>query len=208
MTERERPGHVTLTIEVPLEVADWLASSGEQLAQVAALAAAKARRASTAIQLDRQWRLEQRKAELWNLGRIGYRLFRRFNGGRNIGQRVELVREVALHLGCNAHALKLSMVRFKRHLEARLSKRRNREMSRLCAAGYSNSNIAARYGVHPNTVVRCLREHKAVAMAYARELPGTSNTLKGNNKGILPGKSPGASLAISWEALKKAGRRT
>jgi len=151
--------------------------------------------------------LETRQAEIWNLGRNGYRLFRRFNGGKNIAKRIELVREIAMHLGCDPLALKFSLIRFKRDLEARVLKRRGREIARLCAAGLSNPEIAARYEVHPNTIVRYLREHKAETKTYARELPENAKSLKNNDKGVLPGKSLGASEPVPWEAIKLAGRR-
>ncbi|MCR4377319.1 MAG: hypothetical protein NUV50_04415 [Rhodospirillales bacterium] len=207
MFKSERPGYAIITIEVPIEVAEWLAANGEHLAQIASIAVAKIHLNSEATKLQRQWNVEARRVELWKLGRMGYRLFRRFNGGKNVGTRIELISEISTHLGCNAQALKFSITRFKRDLETRVLKRRGREMARLCAAGLSNPEIAARYDVHPNTIVRCLREHKAEMLAYARDFPGKSNGLKTNNKGMAPESSLGSRDPISWEAVKQAGRR-
>jgi len=57
MTKRDRPGYATITIDVPIEVAEWLAANGEHLAQIASLAAAKAQRNTEVHKLQRELNL-------------------------------------------------------------------------------------------------------------------------------------------------------
>lgn len=207
MTKRERPGYATITLEVPIEVAEWLAVSGEHLGQIAALAAARARYNSDAAKEERACNVKARQAELRNLGRVGYRLFRRFGGGKNITKRRPLIHQIAHDLSVDPQALELAIVAFKRGLETKLRDRRIREIARLYWLGFSNREIADRLKVHKNTVSNYLRDHKAEVQAFAREHPGIVKSLKGKEKGALPGKSLGAFEAVPWEAIKQAGRR-
>lgn len=179
----------------------------EHLGQIAALAAAKARYNSDAAKEERAWNVKASQAELRNLGRVGCRLFRSFGGGKNIAKRRTLIREIALDLRVAPQSLELAIVVFKRGLETKLREPRIREIARLYWLGFSNSEIADRLKVHKNTVSNYLRDHKAEVQAVAREHPGIVKSLKGKQKGALPGKSLGAFEAVPWEAIKQAGRR-
>lgn len=207
MSKSERPGYATLTLEVPIEVAEWLATYGEHLAQIAALAANKARFNSEVAKQERKWNSEARQAELHNLGRAGYRLFRHYGGGNNIAKRPELIQRIALELQVDGQALEISVRNFKRMIKAKALVRRGREITRMYLGGCTNKEIATRLNIHKNTVSNYLSEHKTEIKAYAREHPESYKPLKNNNKGKVPGKSLGASEPVPWEAIKSAGRR-
>lgn len=207
MTKRARPGYATLTLEVPIEVAEWLATYGEHLSQIAALAAGKARFNSEDAKEARAFNLKARQAELRTLGRIGYRLFRRFGGGKNLAKRRSLIEQIACDLKVDPKTLELTVGNFKRSIEAKVRLRRSREITRLYLGGCTNKEIAERLKVHKNTVSTYLKEHKAEIKAYALEHPESYNALKNKENGNVPGNSPGSREPIPWEAVKQAGRR-
>jgi len=197
MSDRARPGHITLTLEMPIEVAEWLASNGEQIGQMARIAATNAQHHSEASKKKREERSQKNIAEFWALGRLGYRLHRRAGGGKNIATSRNITRTIAAQLGVDWQTLEIAITRFKAPLQRKLRQRRNREFIRMYKAGASNQDIAARYDMHPNSVAVVLREH-----------PGKRKTLKGNKKGARPESSPVASPVISWDIVKQAGERS
>jgi len=207
MSKSERPGYATLTLEVPIEVAEWLAANGELLAQMASIAAAKAQRQSVAHQCQREASRQARKIELWSMGRNGYRLFRRFGGGKHVANQIDLIDKVALQLGVDPKVLKFAVLRFKRAIENKVRNRRGREITRLYLAGLGNAEIAKRLKVHKNTLSNYLRDHKAEIRAYARAHPGSCNTLKKEEITKVSEPCPGSLDPISWKAIKQAGGR-
>ena len=184
-----------------------MAANGEHLAQIASLAAAKAQRQSVANQRQREGAHIARKAELWSLGRNGYRLLCRDGGGKHVAKQRDLISDVACQLGVDGRVLEFAVVRFKRAIEAKVRQRRGREIRRMYLAGVGNAEIAARLKVHPNTVATYLRNHKAEIRAYAREHPESYKALKNNDKGKVSETSLGSRDPIPWEAVKQAGRR-
>jgi len=207
MSKSERPGYATITLEVPIEVAEWLAESGELLAQTAAIAAAKARRQSVVHQREREATQKARKKQMWSMGRNGYRLFRRFGGGKNVANQIDLIDKASLQLGVDPKVLKFAVLRFKRSIENKVRARRGREITRLYLAGLGNAEIAKRLKVHKNTVSNYLRDHKFEISAYAREYPESYNALKNKETIKVSEPSPGSRDPISWKAVKQAGGR-
>ena len=73
MAKRTRYGNVTLTLEMPIEVAEWFSANGELFGHAARIATAKTQHASATSQQQREEYREKRKTELLDLGRAGYR---------------------------------------------------------------------------------------------------------------------------------------
>ncbi|HEY9080020.1 hypothetical protein [Magnetovibrio sp.] len=199
MSERGRPGYITLTLEMPIEVAEWLSTNADRLGQAARIAAAKQERASEEHQRQQVERIRQRDTEHERLGRIGYRHHRQAGSGTKIVGNRETTRTIANLLGVDWYLLELVSVRFKRTLHCKVRIRRAREIKRLYDNGQSNQQIAARYRVHPVTVANILRDAKEATFPLAKE--------NSNSQGAVPESAPLAPQVISWEAIKQVGMR-
>lgn len=165
MSRREpRNGYVTVSVELPRDVADLLADRHGDLVKIIEALGHECRyslpnaeaRAKTE-RLREQKRL-QRQAEYAALGRRGYRLFRLRGGGKSILKRRDLIDQLALELGVNAQLLEHLVLRFKRAIEAKVRKRRGREITRLYWAGKSNGEIASQLNVHASAVSKYISE--------------------------------------------------
>ena len=196
MYKSGRPGYVTLTLEVPIAVADWLAVHGDELAKQCAIAVAKAERQSQATKQDRESGLTKRLDELVSLGRSGYRLFRRYCGRKHISRHRQLIAKLADQIGTEPTTLELAIKRFKKGLDDKVRNRRNREIYRLWNSGQSNDAIATHLKVHKATVKRIIQQ-----------FPGKPKLLKNNKKGKVPGLSQGSPFVVARDTIKQAGGR-
>jgi len=158
MSKRARDGYVTLTLEIPIEIAEWLGTHGESLGQMARVAVTQARYNSEIDKASREERSKKHQVEFWALGRLGYRQLRKAGVSKNLTNNRDITKTVAANLGVSWQALEFAVTRFKRSLNDQIRKRRGREIGRLYWAGYGNEEIARRFNVHPNTVARYIRE--------------------------------------------------
>jgi len=157
MGKDKRQGYVTLSIEMPIEVADWLAANAERLGTELRIASVKARHTKEQTQKHEQERSNDRRTYLIDLGRTGYRQLRRAGVTKYIAKNRATIGDVADELGVSSQVLEIAVTRFKRNLDKDLQKRRSREIGRLYWAGFSNQEIAARLHIHPNTVANHIR---------------------------------------------------
>lgn len=158
MSKRTSPGNVTLTLDMPIEVAEWLAANAERLGHQAHIASTKARRKSEETERKADEYLQQRQDYFANLGRNGYRELRKAGVSKNFIKNRDATKTIAPQLGVTWQALELAVTRFKRNLDAQLRKRRGREIARMYWAGFRDQEIADRMGVHRNTVINHIRE--------------------------------------------------
>ena len=77
MRKDKRKGYVTLSIEMPIEVADWLAANAERLGNELRIASVSARQTEEQTIKHDQDRAKDRREYLIDLGRTGYRELRR-----------------------------------------------------------------------------------------------------------------------------------
>jgi len=158
MSDHPRRGYVSLTIEMPIEVAEWFGANGSKFEQIARIAAAKAHRNSDANKQREHERSEKHKAEFHILGRVGYRKLRRDGVTNNFVKNREALKTVADSLGVPWQNLEFAVTRFKRLIDAKRRQRRIREIGRLYWAGQSNKQIARQQNIHPHTVSKYIRE--------------------------------------------------
>ena len=158
MRKDKRKGYVTLSIEMPIEVADWLAANTERLGNELRIASVSARQTEEQTLKHDQDRAKDRRDYLIDLGRTGYRELRRAGVTKSLAQNRETIRDVAEQFGVAWQTLEIAVTRFKRQLDQDLQKRRSREIGRLYWAGFSNQAIAARLHIHPNTVANHIRK--------------------------------------------------
>ena len=151
---------VTLSLELPVEVAEWLAANAESIGYQAHLAATQVRHNSEEAKQQSKKRSRERQNYMVNLGRVGYRELRKVGVTNNFVKNRDFTKEVAPQLGVTWQSLELAVTRFKRNLEAQLRLRRGREIARMYWAGYSNQQIAERLNIHCNTVDRHMRKVK------------------------------------------------
>jgi len=158
MSNRTRPGHITLTLEMPIEVADWLSANAERLGNELRIASVKARHTEEQTQKNEQERSNDRRTYLIDLGRTGYRQLRRAGVTKYLAKNRDVIGDVADELGVSSQVLEIAVTRFKRNLDKELQKRRSREIGRLYWAGFGNQEIAARLHIHPNTVANHIQK--------------------------------------------------
>lgn len=161
MTERARSGNVTLTIEMPVEVAQWFAANAEPLRVQVLTATAKAYLRSETCKKDQAERLQQRENYIQNLGRTGYRQLRSLGVHSNFVKNRDVTKIVASQLGDTWQTLEFAVTRFKRVMDAKLRKRRDREIVRLYEVGKNNDQISGLIGIHKSTVARIIRDYRA-----------------------------------------------
>ena len=85
---------VTLTLEMPIEVAEWIAVHAESIGLKAHYAASKARFASEQQAKDREERFQQRKTEFERLGRSGFRELRKRGVRKSLQKKRHTIKEV------------------------------------------------------------------------------------------------------------------
>lgn len=165
MDKREpRPGYVNVSLQLPRKVADLLAERGDDFISIIELLGRECQHLppTAEVRADaerlREQEKQKRQEETEKRGRLSYRLFRRYGGGKHIAIRPDLLNRIALELGANPKLIELNIGWFKQSLEAKVRKRRGREIERYYWAGKSNYEIADRLGVHRNTVVKYIRE--------------------------------------------------
>ena len=167
MDERNSINHVQITIDLPADVADVLATHGEAMIS-AMVAIAKTCRLNPSEQ-NRIEAKERRKeslaenlAQIIKLGRIGYRYMRSNPDVQSIGA-------LATELGVTGQKLRFATDHFKKKFKAKLKKRRDREIVRYARKGVFNDEIAHRIGVHRNTISKVLEvERKRMAESSQR----------------------------------------
>ena len=199
MANSKHSGTVTLTLEMPIEVAEWFAANGESIGFQARIAANKARFNSVQAEQKRKENWEKRKTFIHELGREGYRQLRKINGGKNLQRNTGDLKTVAQDIGTDHTTLYHAVTRFKKQLLKRIRQRRIREVNRLHIAGLSKREIAARYSIHPVTVTNLLEEAPKTTIPLAKGNP--------HSQGPHPESTQIASPVIPWDALKQAGRR-
>jgi hypothetical protein len=165
MDKREpRNGYVIVSVELPGDIADLLAEHSHEFAAIIEALGRECRAlpSSAEVRAENQRRHEQKIQELREVaekrGRLGFRLFRRYGGGKGVAKQVDLLDRIALELGISAKLVELDIIRFKRSLEAKVRKRRGREIERYYWAGKSNGEIAFRLCTHRNTVSKYISE--------------------------------------------------
>lgn len=158
MSERQRPGYISITIDMPLEVAEWFGANGEKICQLAQTTAAKSYRNSETAKILREEQTRKHQCEFHQLGRLGYRLLRHIGLGSNLAKNRDAIREIADNIGEPCQRLEFAIIKFKRDLNVKRHTRRIREIGRLYWAGATNAEIAIRQSIHSNTVQRYIRE--------------------------------------------------
>ena len=164
--DRRLSGHtVSITFDVPIELAELLAAHGDALVYAAQRAVADFQRnpprdLAEVRQQENADRRRELESRIVTFGRTGYRLLR----GREAkafptlpgiekptGYALQfwqrsVVQEIASDLRCDPSFLEHSVSRFRKGLKQRIKTRQLREVFRAYKAGKSNAQIAERYG--------------------------------------------------------------
>lgn len=183
MSKSERRGYATITLEVPIEVAEWFVANADYLARAAAIAAVRAEIRDTKSCEQKQQNAETRQADFVALGRLSYRLFRQ-NGGTSVCKDRGIVQTVADTLQRHdVKSVEYALKKFKRVLGDKIKKRRDREIIRLAVAGATSQEIARRLKIGRNTVGTFIKANKAAIWKYASEHPECYRALINKKKG-------------------------
>lgn len=157
MVKRERPGTVTLTFEVPIEIAEWFAQNGTTLAYMAEISVERARREEARCQNKQTSHLRQLDAFV-SLGRQWHRHLRRNGIPNNFVKNRPAIKVIADEIGVPWQRFELAVIRHKQLLEGKIRDRRDREIGRYYWAKKTDQYIADRLGISRNTVIKIIRE--------------------------------------------------
>ena len=125
MGKDKRQGYVTLSIEMPIEVADWLAANAERLGNELRIASVSARQTEEQTLKHDQDRAKDRRDYLIDLGRTGYRELRRAGVTKSLAQNRDTIRDVAEQFGVAWQPLEIAVT----HLDGRIRERQLKEQS-------------------------------------------------------------------------------
>jgi len=207
MSKSERPGYASISLEVPIEVAEWFVANVDYLARAIAIAAARADLRNTKSVERKQKDREKRETEFYELGRRAYRLFRRY-GGTSISKHRDIVQMVADELfPHDVQVIKLAIKKIKRISDKKIRARRDREIIRLSVGGLTNTEIAERLKIGRNAVGCYIKANKTAIWKYADEHPECYKALIKSNKGAVSGTSPKGSQGVRQKAKNVPGRR-
>ncbi|MEX0692924.1 MAG: hypothetical protein WD075_00640 [Rhodospirillales bacterium] len=168
---------VSLSVELPTEVVELLATHGDELLAALAGAIDEAKRiAKSGLIQERRERVAQRSAErrdrIVTLGRHAHRLHRRrirsmpasLSKYERADYREAAIDAVASELGEAPALIRIAIMRHKALIEPKVRERRFLSVLRRVLAGESNGTIADALTVHRNTVsldIRRARERAA-----------------------------------------------
>lgn len=191
MFKRERPGYISLTIEVPIEVAEFFGDHGDQLLSSIRRAVAEYKAnppdPDGQIETEGKRRQEERARKFKADGRLGYRLLRpkigtetyispdggiRNRGGlsRAAWKRV-ILSDIASEHGLEAGYLGIAVRQFRKDIHSRIKARREAWAIRYHLAGLTDTEIAYRLGVSHQTIWKYLKAAQPEIFRILRENP-------------------------------------
>ncbi|MBT3334379.1 MAG: hypothetical protein HOE05_12130 [Rhodospirillaceae bacterium] len=180
---------VSITIDLPIELAEYLAEDGMQLIATVQHAVRKFKRnpppdLAAIAKAEREEKLHDAIDRLIRTGRQGARHLRQieamaFSNGEErpkgadyqIWKRVAL-RDIAFRLGITFEYLDLAIRRFRSYQAPRIKARRLREVVRHARLGRSNGEIGAIYGISPGRVSRLIGD--AIGRTRGKSKPGAA----------------------------------
>jgi len=159
-----RKGYVTVSVELPREVADLLAERQGDLVSIIETLGRECRHLplSSEVRAEENRLCEQkarkRKIEFRNLGRVGYRKLRQAGFSGSLQRNRNSIEPIAPEFGVSWQTLQIAIEKFKRELDGKRRQRRGREIKRLYWNGKSNGEIAASQKISRNTVTSYIRD--------------------------------------------------
>jgi hypothetical protein len=183
MRDDKRPGLVTVTLELPLEVAEFLAKHGDEQLHALKLIIAATRQEIRHIDFEaeenaRRQDIEARLAELTRLGGSIYWVFqeRLAARGQSLGGlqrralRQELLYELADENGIEIGRAEVALSLYRRRLDPTFRTHRDVQILRLAAEGIGDQEIAARVRVTRQAVTRRIAKFRAKAASEGLSL--------------------------------------
>ncbi|NQV83213.1 MAG: hypothetical protein HQ494_05275 [Rhodospirillales bacterium] len=178
---------VSITVELPIELAEYLADHGGELISAIEHTVIRFKRnpppdLAEIARAEKQQRLDDAVDRLIRTGRHGARHLRRVEAmvfpddkerpkgaDYQIWKRVAL-RDIAHRFGTTAEYLDLAIQRYRKYQRPRIKARRLREIVRHARLGRSNGEIGVIYGLTPGTVSGLIGE--AIGRPRGKPKPG------------------------------------
>jgi hypothetical protein len=183
MRDEKRPGLVAVTLELPLEAAEFLAKHGAELLHALELIVAATRQEIRHIDFEaeekaRRREIEARFAELTRLGGSIYWVLqeRLAVRGQHLGGlqrqtlRQELLHELAVERGIGVERAEVALRLYRRRLDPIFQTHRDAQILRLAAEGIGDQEIAARVRVTRITAARKIAKFRAKAASEGLSL--------------------------------------
>ena len=209
MDKRGRPGFVTFTLDIPIEVAEYLTKHGQEVINGLQRAVTRYHQNPPIDPAKGQKTAEDlagdRRAIFKAHGRNGYRRYRRLidtdgyfttegviRGRANLSRpqwRKLILNDIADELGIPHDLAELAIRKFRADLNSRIKPRREQAITRLFLEGLSNRNIADRVGVSVTHVVNFIKANREHLRTLFRELPEGHKLLKRKKRLKVPGSS-------------------
>lgn len=216
---------IAVTLELPAEVALWLAENGQALLGQFGVAIQELHwvEAEQRHQVSRD-QIKERRALLTRIGRSAYREFRRrLRSGVSLGpdgesrdltglsaaqRRSRILLDLADLHQVAPEVIEIAVRGFRKTLDAKVRDRRKRLICRLFLEGRDNETIAARAGQHRGTVVRIIREWREAARSQGLTVKELLDKQAPTPSRPVEDASPDqAETVIDWQAIRKAGGR-